>query len=85
VQLYTEVKTAFGVDYDVPFILGELPTGGCCGGHNTQVHAAAEKLPKGYFVPQDGTKVLDEYHFDHASVLIMGKRYGESMIEALGW
>jgi hypothetical protein len=85
VQLYTEVKAAFGVDYDVPFILGELPNGGCCSGHNTQVHAAAMKLPKGYFVSQDGTNVLDEYHFDHASVLIMGKRYGASMIEALGW
>jgi hypothetical protein len=28
---------------------------------------------------------MDEYHFDHASVVIMGKRYGEKMIEELGW
>lgn len=85
VQLYQEVKEAFGVDYDVPFILGELPAGGCCSGHNTQVHAAAEKLPMGYWVSQDGTAVLDQYHFDHPSVVLMGQRYGESMIEALGW
>jgi hypothetical protein len=85
VQLYNEVKEAFGVDYDVPFILGELPAGGCCAGHNTLVHQAAEKLPMGYWVSQEGTKVLDQYHFDHASVILMGQRYGETMIEALGW
>lgn len=85
VQLYNEVKAAWGVDYDVPFILGELPQGGCCPGHNTRVHQAADKLPKGYWVSQEGTRVMDEYHFDHDSVVLMGKRYGEKMIEALGW
>lgn len=85
VQLYDEVKAAFGVDYDVPFILGELPQGGCCSGHNPLVHEAAEKLPMGYWVSQEGTNVMDQYHFDHASVLLMGQRYGETMIEALGW
>jgi hypothetical protein len=85
VQLYNEVKAAFGVDYDVPFILGELPQGGCCGGHNVRVHEAADKLPMGYWVSQEGTAVMDEYHFDHASVVLMGQRYGESMIEALMW
>jgi hypothetical protein len=84
-QLYNEVKAAFGVSYDVPFILGELPQGGCCGAHNTVVHQAAEQLPKGAWVSQEGTKVMDEYHFDHASVVLMGKRYGESMIKELGW
>ena len=84
-QLYNEVKAAFGVSYDVPFILGELPQGGCCGAHNTVVHQAAEQLPKGAWVSQEGTKVMDEYHFDHASVVLMGKRYGESMIKLLGW
>lgn len=85
VQLYQEVKEAFGVSYDVPFILGELPQGGCCGGHNTRVHEAADKLPMGHWVSQSGTNVMDEYHFDHASVVLMGQRYGEKMIEALNW
>jgi hypothetical protein len=85
VQLYNEVKQAWGVSYDVPFILGELPAGGCCSGHNTQVHAAADKLPIGAWVSQDGTKVMDEYHFDHASVVLMGQRYGQKMIEELKW
>jgi hypothetical protein len=85
VQLYDEVKAAFGANYDVPFILGELPAGGCCSGHNTLVHQAADMLPKGYWVSQMGTNVMDEYHFDHASVVLMGQRYGETMIEALGW
>jgi hypothetical protein len=84
-QLYTEVKQAFGVSYDVPFILGELPAGGCCGAHNTRVHEAALLLPMGSYVSQEGTKVMDEYHFDHASVVLMGTRYGDKMIEALKW
>jgi hypothetical protein len=85
VQLYNEVKAAFGVDYEVPFILGELPAGGCCSGHNNLIHQAADQLPMGYWVSQEGTNVMDEYHFDHDSVVLMGTRYGETMIEALGW
>ncbi|WP_437983650.1 sialate O-acetylesterase [Sorangium sp. So ce117] len=85
VQLYNEVKEAWGADYDVPFILGELPAGGCCSGHNNLVHQAADMLPDGHWVSQDGTKVMDQYHFDHASVVLMGTRYGEKMIEALKW
>jgi len=85
VQLYDEVKQAFGVDYDVPFILGELPAGGCCASHNPLVHQAADMLPMGYWVSQEGTNVLDQYHFDHPSVVLMGQRYGEQMIQALGW
>jgi hypothetical protein len=85
VQLYDEVKEAFGVSYDVPFILGELPNGGCCGEHNVRVHEAADKLPMGYWVSQEGTAVMDEYHFNHASVVLMGKRYGTTMLEALKW
>lgn len=85
VQLYNEVKAAWGVTYDVPFILGELPAGGCCSLHNAQVRQAAAQLPMGAWVSQEGTAVLDEYHFDHASVILMGQRYGEKMIEALGW
>jgi hypothetical protein len=85
VQLYQEVKAGFGVSYDVPFILGELPMGGCCSGHNALVRQAAMKLPIGAYVSQEGTKVMDEYHFDHASVVLMGTRYGDKMIEALKW
>lgn len=84
-QLYNEVKQAFGVSYDVPFILGELPAGGCCSAHNTRVHEAAMQLPLGAYVTQDGTKVMDQYHFDHASVVLMGTRYGDKMLEMLKW
>ncbi|RYZ05258.1 MAG: hypothetical protein EOO73_20795 [Myxococcales bacterium] len=84
-QLYSEVKAGFGVSYDVPFILGELPAGGCCSIHNALVHQAAMQLPMGSYVSQDGTKVMDEYHFDHASVILMGTRYGDKMLEALKW
>lgn len=85
VQLYNEVKAAWGVNFDVPFILGELPAGGCCSGHNNLVHQAADMLPDGHWVSQMGTNVMDQYHFDHASVVLMGQRYGESMIEAKNW
>ena len=76
---------AVAIRGDVPFVLGELPQGGCCSGHNTLVHQAADMLPKGAWVSQQGTNVMDEYHFDHASVVIMGKRYGETMLKELGW
>jgi Carbohydrate esterase, sialic acid-specific acetylesterase len=86
VQLYNEVKEAWGSSQDVPMILGELPAGGCCSAHNTRVHEAADQLPMGYWISQNGTNVLsDGLHFDHASVVLMGERYGETMIEALGW
>jgi hypothetical protein len=85
VQLYNEVKQAFGVNYDVPFILGELPAGGCCSGHINLVHQAAVMLPVGQWVSQQGTQGMDEFHFDHAAVGLLGQRYGESMVEALGW
>lgn len=84
-QLYGEVKVAFGVNYDVPMILGELPTAGCCASHNPRVHEAAEGLPMGSWISQDGTSVMDQYHFDHASVVLMGERYAEAMIDALDW
>lgn len=84
-QLYNEVKDSWGATYDFPFILGELPAGGCCSAHNVRVHEAADLLPMGAWVTQDGTAVMDQYHFDHASVILMGERYGEKMIEALGW
>lgn len=84
-QLYNQVKQGFGVDYDVPFILGELPAGGCCSGHNQRVHEAAMQLPMGAYVSQQGTKVMDEYHFDHDSVVLMGTRYGDKMLEMLKW
>jgi len=86
VQLYNEVKEAWGVDYDVPFILGEIPAGNAgCFSHNDKVHQAADQLPMGAWISQEGTAILDQYHFDHPSVVLMGTRYGEKMIEMLGW
>lgn len=87
VQLYNEVKAAMGIDYDIPFIAGELPAdpGNCCASHNPRVHQLPDALPMAYVVSQEGTKRFDQYHFDHDSVVLMGKRYGETMLEALGW
>ena len=87
VQLYDEVMAAMGIVYDIPFIAGELPAdpGNCCASHNPRVHELPAALPMGYVVSQEGTKRFDQYHFDHDSVVLMGKRYGETMLEALGW
>ncbi len=35
--------------------------------------------------PTAASSTRDEYHFDHPSVILMGQRNGEQMIEALGW
>jgi hypothetical protein len=87
VQLYDESKAAMGIDYDVPFIAGELPadSGNCCSGHNMWINQLPSALPMGFVVTQEGTKRFDQYHWDHDSVVTMGKRYGETMLEALGW
>ena len=36
-QLYLQIKGAMGIDYDIPFIAGEMLHGGSCEGHNALV------------------------------------------------
>jgi hypothetical protein len=77
---------------DVPFIAGELPrTGGSAGSHNPLVQKIPTVVENGHYVSSgpmaDGTVLGDRgdgIHWSTASVIEMGKRYADKMLEAQG-
>lgn len=75
---------------EVPFIAGELLYSGGCAGHNTLVNQLPSIISNCYVVSANGL-VVDpsdtawRLHFSRDSQVILGKRYAEKMIEALGW
>jgi hypothetical protein len=77
---------------DVPFIAGELPrTGGSAGSHNPLVQKIPTVVENGHYVSSgpmpDGTVLGDRgdgIHWSTDSVIEMGKRYADKMLEAQG-
>jgi hypothetical protein len=75
---------------EVPFLAGELAYGGNSASHNTQVHRLPDLVSNSYVVSADGL-VIDpadtqwNLHFDHDSNVEFGRRFAQTMIEALGW
>jgi hypothetical protein len=88
-QLYTQVKAAMAIDYDIPFIAGEMLYGGNCEGHNTLVRQVPNLGSNFDYVSAEGLVMAsgDEWlvHFSHDSQVTLGRRYGEKMRIALGW
>ena len=88
-QLYTQIKAAMGIDYDIPFIAGEMLHGGSCEGHNTLVHQVPNLGDNFDYVSAEGLVMApgDQWlvHFDYTSQVTLGRRYGEKMRAALGW
>ena len=78
-----------GIDYDIPFIAGEMLHGGACEGHNALVRQVPNLGRNFDYVSAEGLVMApgDEWfvHFDHASQVTLGRRYGEAMRTALGW
>jgi hypothetical protein len=75
---------------DVPFLAGELLYSGGCAGHNKLVNQLPSVVKNCYVVSANGLVVdpSDTYwrlHFGHDSTVILGKRYADKMIQALGW
>lgn len=75
---------------DAPFLAGELPYGGDCATHNTQVNKLPMVIENAHVVSASGLAVDPadtqwNLHFDHDSNVELGKRYGQKMLEALGW
>jgi hypothetical protein len=70
---------------DIPFLAGELPNDGQCGAHNPLVHELPDLIPNAHVVPAGDLAVRDIWHFDHSSVIELGKRYEASLADALGW
>ena len=88
-QLYTQVKAAMGIDYDIPFIAGEMLYGGSCAEHNSLVRQLPNLGDNFDYVSAEGLVMApgDEWlvHFGHNSQVTLGTRYGEKMRTALGW
>ena len=75
---------------EVPFLAGELVQDGACSNHNTLVNQLPSIISNAYVVSSQGL-VLDpadtqwNLHFDHDSQVTFGKRYAQTMMDALGW
>ena len=87
--LYNQLKAAMEIDYDIPFIAGEMLYGGNCEGHNTLVRQVPDLGSNFDYVSAEGLVMAPEdewlVHFDHNSQVTLGRRYGEKMRVALGW
>lgn len=81
--MVSDLRTDLGLG-EVPFIAGELLYSGCCRGHNTVVNQIPGRIPNSFVVSADGLAAMDQYHFDLAGQRTLGKRYGETMLDALG-
>lgn len=74
----------------VPFIAGELLYSGSGSRHNPLVNLLPGLIDNAFVVSAEGL-TLDpsdtqwKLHFSHDSVVTQGKRYGETMREALAW
>lgn len=87
--LVNDLKTDLQLG-DVPFIAGELLYSSSCAGHNKLVNQLPSQIKNCYVVSASGLVVdpSDTYwklHFSHDSQVILGKRFAEKMIQALGW
>jgi hypothetical protein len=87
--LITDLRTDLGIG-DVPFLAGELPYGGNAASHNPLVNQLPGMVDNAFVISAAGL-IIDpvdtqwNLHFDHDSVVEFGKRYAQTMIEALGW
>jgi Carbohydrate esterase, sialic acid-specific acetylesterase len=75
------LRTDLGIGEEVPFIAGELPPTACCGGHNTLVNQIPDTIPNSAVATAEGTTIHDQYHWDSASVRLMGNRYADAFLE----
>lgn len=92
-EYVTALRTELGLDpAEVPFVAGELPrTGGSAASHNPLVQQIPDVVENGHYVSsgpmQDGTVLGDRgdgIHWSTESVIEMGKRYADKMLEAQG-
>jgi len=77
----TELVTRFRKDLDMPalpFIAGQIDD---VPSINEQIAMLPDRLPFTGFVSSEGLTIYEEWHFDAASVKLMGKRYAEEMLK----
>jgi hypothetical protein len=69
---------------EVPFLAGEMLRGGAADGHNAIINQLPDVVPNAHVVSSEGLSGVDQFHFDAPGVRELGRRYGDSMIDALG-
>lgn len=88
--LYEQMKSAMGIEEDIPFLAGELPYSGDAAGHNTQVAKVPDQGDHFFVVSAEGLTVDPadvkwNLHFGHDDTVELGRRYAATMAEALKW
>jgi hypothetical protein len=85
--LISDLRADLGLG-DAPFLAGELAPNGNCANHNPLVNQLSSMIANGHVVSAQGL-VVDpadtqwRLHFDHASQVTFGKRYAQTMMDAL--
>jgi hypothetical protein len=69
---------------EVPFLAGELMYSGCCAGHNALVRQLPNEISNTFAISASGLGAFDQYHFDLPGQRELGRRYAQTMLQALG-
>jgi carbohydrate esterase-like sialic acid-specific acetylesterase len=85
-EIVADLKADLGLG-DVPFLAGELlynASGGCCGNSlNPLIATLPTAIPNAFAISADGLANIDAFHFDLPGQREFGRRYGQTMIDAL--
>jgi hypothetical protein len=87
--LVTDLRTDLGAE-NAPFLAGELLYSGTAADHNPFVRQIPDFVSNAFVISANGLvedtrDTTYDLHFDHDSQVEFGKRYAQTMIEALGW
>lgn len=87
-QILSDIRTDLNIG-NVPFLVGELlynASGGCCGNSiNPLIANLPNQIPNTFAVSAGGLANIDAFHFDLPGQRTLGARYGEIMLDALGF
>ncbi len=87
-KIYNDMLTDLSLDAgSVPILAGELFSGdgNCCSSMNPIIGTLPDIIPTAHVISSDGCTGQDAAHFDSPGYRELGKRYGDKMLELLGY
>lgn len=88
-KIYNEMLADLSLSADsVPLLAGEVlsVSGNCCGEWmNPIIKSLPNTVPTAHVISSDGCTGQDPAHFDSAGYRTLGERYGDKMLELLGY
>ncbi len=88
-KVYDEMLADLSLNADaIPLLAGEVFSGdeNCCGTlMNPIINKLPETIPTAHVISSDGCTGQDAAHFDAEGYRILGERYGDKMLELLGY